>query len=737
MCDTNIEKVDLCDELKKSYIDYAMSVITSRAIPNVLDGLKPVQRRILYDMDCLSVDYNKPTKKSARIVGDTMGKYHPHGDSSIYESLVVMSQPFKRNIPLVDGQGNMGSIEGDGAAAQRYTEARLQKFSQEVLLSDLDSTVDFVPNYDANEKEPVVLPARLPMLLLNGSEGIAVGMNTSTPQHNLNEVCDLCTAYISDPEMSLSDMLKIMPGPDFPTGGIIANKCDISSIYETGTGKIRIRGKIELEKGKTKREHDKLIVSEIPYTMIGMGIGKFIQDVIDLIENKTLPEVTDISNQSSKDGFRIVLDLKPGYDFDRIINILYKKTKLEDTFGVNMLAIHNGRPYLFTLPMILKTWYEYQKELITRKYSALLIKLNEKQELEEGLIKACDCIDLIIEVIRGAKTVIDAKDCFVNGNTEHITFKKQNTKSQLSKLRFTEAQADAILKMQLQKLIGLELEALRKEHDETIENIEECEAILKSDSKKNMIIKKSLASYKKSYCFNRKTEICDAKEAVYVEKKVTIPGYFLIDRFGYCKFIDDVTYERNQETIPDQYKYCIKTSNESRIILFTSDGKAYQVKCSDVPLSKYKDKGIPVENISSYTEQQDILFITDVENMTTPLLFITKNGFIKSVDASEFVTAKKEISSTKLSESDELIKVAPLEKKFVVLVTTDHYMLKLNSDYLPKFKKNTIGARGIKLKSGVVSVCEQFDDCIEINGCKVDADTAAGKFGSTGKIFKN
>ena len=431
------------------------------------------------------------------------------------------------------------------------------------------------------------------------------------------------------------------------------------------------------------------------------------------------------------------MDLKPGYDFDRIVNILYKKTKLEDTFGVNMLAIHNGRPYLFTLPMILKTWYEYQKELITRKYSALLIKLNEKQELEEGLIKACDCIDLIIEVIRGSKTVADAKDCLVNGNTANITFKKQSTKSQLSKLRFTEAQADAILKMQLQKLIGLEIEALRKEHDETIENIEECEAILKSDSKKNMLIKKSLASYKKSYCFNRKAEICDAKEAVYVEKKVTIPGYFLMDRFGYCKFIDDVTYERNQETIPDQYKYCIKTSNESRIILFTSDGKAYQVKCSDVPLSKYKDKGIPVENISSYTEQQDILYIADVENMTTPLLFMTKNGFIKSVDASEFVTAKKEISSTKLSESDELIKVAPLEKKFVVLVTTDHYILKLNSDYLPKFKKNTLGARGIKLKSGVVSVCEQFDDCIEINGCKVDAETVAGKFGSTGKIFKN
>ena len=339
-----ILRTEYSEEMQRSYLNYSMSVITARAIPDARDGLKPVQRRVLYDMGELKLGHDKPHRKSARIVGDTMGKYHPHGDSSIYETLVVMSQNFKKGMALVDGHGNFGSIEGDGAAAMRYTEARLEKFAEEVYLKDLDKTVNFVSNYDGSEKEPEVLPVRVPNLLINGSEGIAVGMSTSIPPHNLGEVIDLVQAYIDNPDMTTEEMLTYMPGPDFPTGGIIANKKDLAEIYETGTGKIKLRGKIEVELGKRRSDRDKMIITEIPYTMIGAGINKFLMDVADLVESRKLTDVVDISNQSSKEGIRIVLDLKKDADIDRIRNILYKKTKLEDTFGVNMLAIANVKP---------------------------------------------------------------------------------------------------------------------------------------------------------------------------------------------------------------------------------------------------------------------------------------------------------------------------------------------------------------------------------------------------------
>ena len=344
---------EFSEEMQRSYLNYSMSVITARAIPDARDGLKPVQRRVLYDMSELKLGHDKPHRKSARIVGDTMGKYHPHGDSSIYDTLVVMSQAFKKGMALVDGHGNFGSIEGDGAAAMRYTEARLQKFAEEVYLKDLDKTVNFVPNYDESEKEPEVLPVRVPNLLINGSEGIAVGMSTSIPPHNLGEVVELVQAYIDQPQMDVAQMMEYLPGPDFPTGGIIANKKDLKEIYETGVGKIKLRGKIEVELGRRKADRDKLVISEIPYTMIGAGINKFLMDVADLVESKKLTDVVDISNQSSKEGIRIVLELKKDADIDKIKNILYKKTKLEDTFGVNMLAIAHGRPETLNLKGIL------------------------------------------------------------------------------------------------------------------------------------------------------------------------------------------------------------------------------------------------------------------------------------------------------------------------------------------------------------------------------------------------
>ena len=408
-----IIRTEYSDVMKKSYIDYAMSVIIARALPDVRDGLKPVQRRTLYDMHELGIRFDKPYRKCARIVGDTMGKYHPHGDSSIYESLVVMAQDFKKGMILVDGHGNFGSIEGDGAAAMRYTEARLAKLTQEVFLQDLDkNVVDFMPNFDETEKEPQVLPVRIPNLLVNGAEGIAVGMATSIPTHNLGEVINAVRAYMLNNEITTKELMQFVKGPDFPTGGIVVNKDELLDIYETGMGKIKVRGKVEVEdmKGGKKR----LVITEIPYTMIGAGIGKFLNDVAALVDAKKTGDIVDISNQSSKEGIRIVLELKKDADVENLKNMLYKKTRLEDTFGVNMLAVADGKPETLGLKAIIEHHVDFQFELATRKYKTLLAKELDKKEIQEGLIKACDVIDLIIEILRGSKNVKDAKECLIN-----------------------------------------------------------------------------------------------------------------------------------------------------------------------------------------------------------------------------------------------------------------------------------------------------------------------------------
>ena len=401
--DGQIIRAEYSDIMQKSYIDYAMSVIISRALPDVRDGLKPVQRRTLYDMYELGIRYDRPYRKCARIVGDTMGKYHPHGDSSIYEALVVMAQDFKKGMALVDGHGNFGSIEGDGAAAMRYTEARLQKVTQVAFLSDLDKdVVDFGPNFDETEKEPLVLPARIPNLLVNGADGIAVGMVTSIPPHNLGEVIDAVKAMIKNNKLSNKELMKYIKGPDFPTGGIVVNEKELAEIYETGQGKIRIRGKVQVEKVKGGRE--RLVITEIPYTMMGANISKFLNDVASLVETKKTTDIVDISNQSSKEGIRIVLELRRGADVERLKNLLYKKTRLEDTFGVNMLAVANGRPETLSLRQIIEHHIDFQFELATRKYKNLLEKEEKKREIQEGLIRACDVIDLIIEILRGSKS---------------------------------------------------------------------------------------------------------------------------------------------------------------------------------------------------------------------------------------------------------------------------------------------------------------------------------------------
>ncbi|MGN0159615.1 MAG: DNA topoisomerase (ATP-hydrolyzing) subunit A [Brotaphodocola sp.] len=695
---------EFSEEMQRSYLNYSMSVITARAIPDARDGLKPVQRRVLYDMSELKLGHDKPHRKSARIVGDTMGKYHPHGDSSIYDTLVVMSQQFKKGMALVDGHGNFGSIEGDGAAAMRYTEARLQKFAEEVYLKDLDKTVNFVPNYDESEKEPEVLPVRVPNLLINGAEGIAVGMSTSIPPHNLGEVIDLVQAYIDNPEMTTEEMMQYMPGPDFPTGGIIANKKDLQDIYETGVGKIRLRGKIEVELGKRRADKDKLIISEIPYTMIGAGINKFLMDVADLVESKKMPDVVDISNQSNKEGIRIVLELKKDADIEKIKNLLFKKTKLEDTFGVNMLAIANGRPETLNLRGVLKHYLDFQYENNTRKYQALLDKELERKEIREGLIKACDVIDLIIAILRGSKNLKDAKACLMQGDTSKITFRAAGFEEDAKKLRFTEKQATAILEMRLYKLIGLEILALEKEYKECLKKIAQYEKILKSRKNMDRVIKDDLDNIKKEFAVPRKTLIEDSKEAVYIEAPMEVQEVvFVMDRFGYCKLFDRSTYDRNQEAVDTEYRYVIHCVNTDKLCIFTNLGSMHQIKVLDVPYGKLKDKGVPVDNISKYEgHKEEILYMTSFHAMQGQMLFFaTKMAMVKQVPAEEFVTNNRTVASTKLQDGDELIQVTITgQETEVVLQTTDDMFLRFSLDEIPEMKKNSRGVRGIRLNDG-------------------------------------
>ncbi|MGI6069062.1 MAG: DNA gyrase/topoisomerase IV subunit A [Blautia sp.] len=699
--DDNIIRTDYAELMQKSYIDYAMSVIIARALPDVRDGLKPVQRRTLYDMYELGIRYDRPYRKCARIVGDTMGKYHPHGDSSIYEALVVMSQDFKKGQPLVDGHGNFGSIEGDGPAAMRYTEARLQKITQEVYLNDLDkNVVDFVPNFDETEKEPSVLPVRIPNLLVNGADGIAVGMATSIPPHNLGEVVDAVKAYMKNNDITTKGLMRYIKGPDFPTGGIVVNQDDLKQIYETGAGKIRVRGKVEVEKGKGGRLY--LVITEIPYPMLGAGIGKFLNDVANLVETKKTTDVVDISNQSSKEGIRIVLELKKDTDVENFTNMLYKKTRLEDTFGVNMLAVSDGRPETLGLKQIIEHHVDFQFEIATRKYQTLLSKEQEKREVQEGLIKACDVIDLIIEILRGSKNQAQVKNCLVHGVTEGIRFKSKASEQKAAKLSFTERQATAILEMRLYKLIGLEIEALMEEHKKTLDNIARYEDILNNYDSMANVIMKELDAVKREYGRKRKTAIENAAEAVYEEKKIeNMEVWFLMDRFGYVKVVDKNTYERNKEAAHKDYKYIFPCMNTDKVCVFADSGKLHMVKVQDIPLAKFRDKGIPLDNLSNYNSQEEqMLFVGSMpEVLAGEFLFATERGMVKLVEGSEFdVATRKTIDATKLAEGDRLLFVGRSDNmEYVVLQSQEGFFLRFLKQEIPVKKKNAIGVRGMKL----------------------------------------
>ena len=700
MDDNRIIRTEYSDLMQKSFIDYAMSVIVARALPDVRDGLKPVQRRTLYDMYELGIRYDRPYRKSARIVGDTMGKYHPHGDSSIYEALVVMTQDFKRGLPLIDGHGNFGNIEGDGAAAMRYTEARLQKITQEAFLADLDKdVVDFIPNFDETEKEPTVLPVKLPNLLINGSEGIAVGMATNIPPHNLGEVIDAVKAYMKDENISTRELMRYVKGPDFPTGGIVINKDELLEIYETGAGKVKLRGKVEVEKAKGGKLN--LVVTEIPYPMIGANIAKFLSDVAALSETKKTADIVDISNQSSKEGIRIVIELRKDTDVENFTNMLYKKTRLEDTFGVNMLAISDGRPETMGLKQIIKANVDFQFEVATRKYTTLLQKETEKREVQEGLIKACNVIDLIIEILRGSKDRNMAKACLVEGKIDGIKFKSKESKIMATQLQFTERQANAILDMRLYKLIGLEIEALINEHEETMANIYRYEDILSRKDSMAQVIMNELEAIKKEYARPRRTVIENAEEAVYEEKKQEeMEVIFLMDRFGYAKTVDTVTYERNKEAADAENKYIVKCKNTGKICLFTNSGQLHTVKVSDLPFGKFRDKGTPIDNVSNFSSaKEEILCVASQTELNLyRILFVTRQSMMKVVDGGEFDVSKRTVASTKLSDDDEVLSVAILkEQRNIVLQSKEGFFLRFPIEEIPEKKKAAIGVRGMHL----------------------------------------
>ena len=699
----NILRTDYAEVMQKSYIDYAMSVIVARALPDVRDGLKPVQRRTLYDMYELGIRPDRPYRKCARIVGDTMGKYHPHGDSSIYEALVVMAQDFKKGKTLVDGHGNFGSIEGDGAAAMRYTEARLEKLTWEVFLGDLDKdVVDFVPNFDETEKEPSVLPVKIPNLLVNGSEGIAVGMATSIPTHNLGEVVDAVKAFIKNKDITTKGLMKYIKGPDFPTGGIVVNQDELPSIYETGVGKIRIRGRVQEETLKGGKKL--LVITEIPYTMLGANIAKFLNDVAALVETRKTTDILDISNQSSKEGIRIVLELRKDADVTGLTNLLYKKTRLEDTFGVNMLAVADGKPETLSLKGIIEHHVDFLFDFTTRKYQIMLSREKEKEEIQEGLIRAVDVIDLIIEVLRGSKSREMAKQCLMTGETEGITFKTKASEKLAKKLSFTEKQATAIMEMRLYRLIGLELDALIAEHDQTLANIALYQHILDDYDAMADVLIRELNAIKREYATPRKTGIENAEEIVLEEKpEEEMDVCFLMDRFGYVKVVDKAGFERNEPALRQESRYVYVLKNTDRIGVFTEAGQLHIVKIKDIPLVKPREKGIPVDNCSNYDSAKErILFVAPMSQILTgTLLFVTASSMCKQVTGDQFEAGRRTIAATKLAEGDKLIFVGFCDDmEQVVLRSHKGFFLRFAIGDVSLLKKVSVGVRGMKLSEG-------------------------------------
>ncbi len=726
----NIIQLDFSEEMKNSFRDYAVSVIVDRALPDVRDGLKPVQRRILYAMKELGLSPDKPHRKSARIVGDTMGKYHPHGDSSIYEALVHMTEDYSLNAPLVDGHGNFGSIDGDGAAAMRYTEARLSAAAMTMLENLEKGLVEFGPNFDENEKEPLVLPAMLPNLLINGTTGIAVGMATNIPPHNPGEVIDAVIAYMDRPGISIQKLMDYVPAPDFPTGGIITNASELPAIYERGEGKIKIRARTVIEKGENGRTN--IVITEIPYTVSG-NKTKLVENLCSLVKDRVFEEIFDVRDESSKEGIRVVIEVKKGRDIENLLNGLYKKTQMEDTYGVNLLAISGGQPRVFNLKTMIEQFVLFQEDLYTKEYRFLLEKAKKRQEIVDGLIKATDVIDLIIEIIRGSSSIRQAKDCLIEGKTDDIQFRLETSRKRAATLLFTEAQADAILAMPLGRLIGLEILKLHEEQENLAANIARYENILSDVKELYKVIKTRLRQYKKQFARERRTELADVQAKAYVEEVKIEDIFVCIDRFGYMKAMDEGAFARASDEAKQEYPHIIKMKNTDRICLFTNLGNMFQIRADKLPKCKIKDKGALVHTLCRMSNDEDALLYTAFEDLyESMLLFTTKGGYIKLVSGAEFETNRSQIAATKLEAGDEVCGVSVLTAgdvlagvKKVILLTAKGLSLGFPVGEVSELKKTSRGVKAIALEAGdslaFSTVVEQDAETFEYEGKTLNA----------------
>ena len=694
MQDKNLVNVNLTKEMKTSFIDYAMSVIVSRALPDVRDGLKPVHRRILYGMNELAVTPDKPHKKSARITGDVMGKYHPHGDSSIYEAMVRMAQWWSYRYMLVDGHGNFGSMDGDGAAAQRYTEARMSKIALEMLRDINKNTVDFVDNYDANEREPMVLPARFPNLLVNGATGIAVGMATNIPPHNLGETIDAVKLVMDNPEVTTKDLMEVLPGPDFPTGALVMGRSGIHKAYETGKGSIVLRSRTEIEETKTGRE--RIVVTEFPYMV---NKTKVHEHIVRLVQEKRIDGITAVRDESNREGVRFVIEVRRDASANVILNNLFKMTQMQTSFGFNMLAIQNGVPKILSLRQILDAYIEHQKEVVTRRTQFDKEKAEARAHILEGLLIALDHIDEVIRIIRASETDQEAQA------------------ELMSKFKLSERQSQAILDMRLRRLTGLERDKIQSEYDELIALIADLADILAKPERVAQIIKEELDEVKRKFGDKRRTELMVGEVLTLEDEDLIEESDVLItlSNKGYIKRLDQDAFTAQKRggrgvqgtgvKDDDFVRELVSTSTHDHLLFFTNKGRVYRLKGYEIPEYGRTAKGLPVVNLLKLDEGESIQTIINVESERSDdayLFFTTRAGIVKRTSVKEFANIRQNgLKALNLKEDDELINVLLTEKDTDIIIGTKlGYAVRFNQSTVRSMSRSATGVKGVNLREG-------------------------------------
>ena len=694
MQDKNLVNVNLTKEMKTSFIDYAMSVIVSRALPDVRDGLKPVHRRILYGMNELGVTPDKPHKKSARITGDVMGKYHPHGDSSIYEAMVRMAQWWSYRYMLVDGHGNFGSMDGDGAAAQRYTEARMSKIALEMLRDINKNTVDFVDNYDANEREPIVLPARFPNLLVNGATGIAVGMATNIPPHNLGETIDAVKLVMDNPEVTTKDLMEVLPGPDFPTGALVMGRSGIHKAYDTGKGSIVLRSRTEIEETKTGRE--RIVVTEFPYMV---NKTKVHEHIVRLVQEKRIDGITAVRDESNREGVRFVIEVRRDASANVILNNLFKMTQMQTSFGFNMLAIQNGVPKILSLRQILDAYIEHQKEVVTRRTQFDKEKAEARAHILEGLLIALDHIDEVIRIIRSSETDQEAQA------------------ELMSKFKLSERQSQAILDMRLRRLTGLERDKIQSEYDELIALIADLADILAKPERVAQIIKEELDEVKRKFADKRRTELMVGEVLTLEDEDLIEETDVLItlSNKGYIKRLDQDEFTAQKRggrgvqgtgvKDDDFVRELVSTSTHDHLLFFTNKGRVYRLKGYEIPEYGRTAKGLPVVNLLKLDEGESIQTIINVESERSDdayLFFTTRAGIVKRTSVKEFANIRQNgLKALNLKEDDELINVLLTEKDTDIIIGTKlGYAVRFNQSTVRSMSRSATGVKGVNLREG-------------------------------------